>query len=82
MTSENNAERRYLSGQVETFKKQQLAESGHTGGADFWLTNGESANVAGAHKSVGFDLDCSRFRNFCYAELDTDKEKLTCGEFL
>lgn len=65
MTTENNAELRCLSGRVGTFKKQQLAESGHTGGADFWLPNGESVNVAGAHNSVGFDLDCSRFRNFC-----------------
>lgn len=42
-----NAELQYLSEQVETFKAQQLAESGHAGGADFWLKVGESVNVAG-----------------------------------
>jgi hypothetical protein len=42
-----NAELEYLGEQVATFKEQQLAESGHAGGADFWLKGGESVNVAG-----------------------------------
>jgi hypothetical protein len=42
-----NAELQYLGEQVETFKAQQMAESGHAGGADFWLKGGESVNVAG-----------------------------------
>ncbi|MDH4126304.1 MAG: hypothetical protein OEW64_06445 [Gammaproteobacteria bacterium] len=42
-----NAELQYLGEQVQTFKAQQLAESGHAGGADFWLKAGESVNVAG-----------------------------------
>lgn len=41
------AEIRYLGQQVVELKKQRLAESKVVGGADFWLKNGESVNVAG-----------------------------------
>ena len=47
LTQHANAELQYLGEQVATFKEQQLAESGHAGGADFWLKGGESVNVAG-----------------------------------
>jgi hypothetical protein len=42
-----NAELQYLGERVESLKAQQMAESGHAGGADFWLKGGESVNVAG-----------------------------------
>jgi hypothetical protein len=40
-----NAEIVYLSDQVASMRQQQLAESGFSGGADFWLKTGESVTV-------------------------------------
>lgn len=40
-----NAEIAYLNDQVASMRQQQLAESGYSGGADFWLKSGESVTV-------------------------------------
>ena len=40
-----NAEIAYLADQVAAMRDQQLAETGFSGGADFWLKSGESVTV-------------------------------------
>ena len=40
-----NAEIAYLNDQVASMRQQQLAETGYSGGADFWLKSGESVTV-------------------------------------
>jgi len=40
-----NAEIAYLNDQVASMRQQQLAETGFSGGADFWLKSGESVTV-------------------------------------
>jgi hypothetical protein len=39
--------------QLAEMKQQQLAESGYSGGADFWLKSGESVNVGGHQQVFG-----------------------------
>ncbi len=46
-----NAEIAYLNDQVAGMRQQQLAETGFSGGADFWLKSGESVTV-GADRQV------------------------------
>lgn len=72
-----NAELQYLGEQVETFKKQQLAESGHAGGADFWLKVGESVNVAGEDQV--FALLYAR-GNFVDINLSGERKRINVGD--
>jgi hypothetical protein len=74
-----NAEMQYLSEQVASLKEQQLAESGHAGGADFWLKNGESVNVAGNDQV--FALISAR-SNIADVNLSGVKKRLTIGDVL
>lgn len=48
-----NAEIAYLADQVASMREQQLAESGFSGGADFWLKSGESVTVGPERQVFG-----------------------------
>lgn len=72
-----NTEIAYLSDQVSSMRQQQLAESGYTGGADFWLKAGESVNV-GADNQV-FGLLYSR-SNFADINLSGTRKRITLGD--
>lgn len=86
-----SAELRYLSEQVASFKEQQLAESGHAGGADFWLKGGESVNVAGENqvfallgaRSTIADINLSGVRKRIYVGdvLEVQSGDRTCSIF-
>lgn len=74
-----NAELQYLGEQVATFKEQQLADSGHAGGADFWLKGGESVNVAGNDQV--FALISAR-STFADINLSGTRKRISVGDVL
>lgn len=74
-----NAELQYLSDQVATFKEQQLAESGHAGGADFWLKAGESVNVAGDDQVFALISARSKIADINLSGL---RKRITVGDVL
>lgn len=74
-----SAELQYLGEQVETFKKQQLAEAGYSGGADFWLKAGESVNVAGEDQVFGL---LSARANFADVNLSGQRKRISIGDLI
>ena len=79
LAQQASAELHYLGEQVETFKKQQLADSGYTGGADFWLKGGESVNVAGENQV--FALLGAR-STFADVNLSGQRKRISVGDAL
>jgi hypothetical protein len=66
LARQSNAEIAYLVEQVASMREQQLAESGFSGGADFWLKSGESVTVgpdAQVFGLAGRALDCRRHQS-------------------
>jgi hypothetical protein len=53
LATQANAEIAYLADQVASMRKQQLAEAGYAGGADFWLKSGESVTVGAENQVFG-----------------------------
>jgi hypothetical protein len=53
LANQASTELRYLGEQVSTLREQRLADTGYSGGADFWLKNGESVNVGDASQVFG-----------------------------
>lgn len=53
LAQQANSELAYMGEQLAEMKKQQLAESGFSGGADFWLKSGESVNVGNRSQVFG-----------------------------
>jgi len=79
LAQQASAELRYLGEQVETFKKQQLADSGYAGGADFWLKGGESVNIAGDNQV--FALLGAR-SNIADINLSGQRKRISVGDVL
>ena len=72
-----NAEITYLSDQVASMREQQLAESGYSGGADFWLKRGESVTV-GPDKQV-FGLLGAR-STYADVNLSGSRQRVSVGD--
>lgn len=53
LSGQASTELRRLSDQVVELRDEQLAERGFSGGADFWLQNGESVNVGDGSQVFG-----------------------------
>ncbi len=70
-------ELRYLGMQITDLKERSLSESGLAGGADFWLKEGESVNVAG--KDQVFAL-ITNYRGTATVNLSGTRKRLAPGD--
>lgn len=77
LAQQANAELAYMSEQLAAMKKQQLAEAGYSGGADFWLKSGESVNVGGQQHVFGLLGARSTFADI---NLNGTKKRISVGD--
>ena len=77
LAQQANAELAYMSEQLAEMKKQQLAESGYSGGADFWLKSGESVNVGGQQQVFGLLGARSTFAD---VNLNGNRKRISVGD--